>query len=105
MIGVRIDVVMADQAAQRAAILLQIFLLQIPGRIAFKAELTLDIEADTLGHRGVARRIDGVERVVEIEDPAFHVAEVGSVVGFLRGHGRKMRDCRSRRKRVLSMPG
>jgi len=91
VIGVRIDVVVHHQPGQRAAIVFQIALLDVPGGRARQVEMALHIAADALLHLRLLFGVEGVEGVIEVEHPGRHMPEIRLAMGCRRvAHGRTM---------------
>ncbi|MEJ0042480.1 MAG: hypothetical protein WDM81_09795 [Rhizomicrobium sp.] len=56
-------------------------LLHFPGGGARQVEMPLDIAADALLHLGVLGLVEGVERVVEVEDPGLDMGKIRTYGG------------------------
>src|SRR6185437_11223692 len=64
------------QPTQRAAIVLQIALLALPGGLTGQPEMSLHKAADALLHLDMLGFIEGVEGVIEVEHPGLDMAEI-----------------------------
>ncbi len=77
----RADAVVLDQAGERQAVLGEIALLQDVGFVAGQAgdahDVVTDAPVDLLRHAGV----EGIEGVVEVEEPGVDVGKVGGFGG------------------------
>jgi hypothetical protein len=84
----RIDGVMDHQALQRRAMIEIILLLQGARVLTRQAEQGRDVSRHVLVDLGEEIDMMRVQRVVEVEDPVTHMAEIGFVRKI--AHGRLM---------------
>ncbi len=76
MISVGVHAMMLHHACQRDTVVTQIFLLDREGFVARQAQVALHEAADAVFDVLRGRRIQPIERVVEVEDPGLDVPEI-----------------------------